>query len=170
MTAISTRAMETATDQKPCAAEALLGTEQEILHGQGKSRRAVKGTIIDWRYGTGEIETMRAPEDGSRGVAYPSFKLKIKPADGSKALWIGPFKDGNNPYPSDTWLGWVETMNRRDPADLVRRIRLTIVGYAASEPVYKQRGWERWVLAAGMAFHDVCDLVDKHFPQLDSND
>jgi hypothetical protein len=160
--------METATEQKPCAAEALLGTEQEILHGQGKSRRAVKGTIIDWRHGTGEIETMRAPEDGSRGVAYPSFKLKLKPADGSKALWIGPFKDGNNPYPSDTWLGWVETMNRREPGELVRSIRRTLCGHCAGEQITYQYNDDAWTIAAFQALDDICELAEKHFP--DSNE
>jgi hypothetical protein len=160
--------METATEEKPCAAEALVGTDQEILHGRGNNRRSVKGTIIEWRYGTGIIETMSAPKDGSRGVAYPSFKLKIKPADGSRALWIGPFKDGNNPFPSEVWLGDEETMNRRDPAELLRRIRTTLFGHCAGEDMsYPDNEDNDWVIAAMLACDDVCELVDQHFPDAD---
>lgn len=157
--------MSISTDQKPCAALALLGTEQQIRHG--KKRRVTKGIIIDWRYGTSIVESMRAPEDGSPGISYPSFDLKIKPLDGGKALWIGPFKDNNNPQVSELWIGDVETMNRRDPSQLMRRIRVTLFGYCASEPVNSEDQSEAWDNAAAWAFEDICDVVDKHFPDAD---
>ena len=155
--------METITDQKPCAAEALVGTQQEIR----LSGHIYKGTITKWRHGTATIEKMSAPEDGSRPLAYPTFDLLLKPEDGGKARWIKSFKDTNNPFPSELWLGDVETLNRRLPDELLRNIRRTLFGYHASEPVYKQAGWEKWVFAAGMAFHDVCELLEKHFPDAD---
>jgi hypothetical protein len=157
--------MSTEPEKKPCAAEALLGTEQEILHGRGNKRRSVKGTITEWRYGTATIEKFSAPEDGSRPMAYPSFELKLKPDDGGRERWIGPFKDGNNPFPSDLWLGDEETMNRRVPGELMHRIRLTLFGYCASEPLNPEDNDEAWNDAAQQAFEEVCDLVDKHFPE-----
>jgi hypothetical protein len=160
--------METTPNQNPCAAEAMLGTEQQIRYG--KKRRVVKGTIIDWRYGTATIEKMCAPEDGSRPMAYPSFELKIKPNDGGKAIWIGPFKDSNNPYPSDMWLGDVETMNRRDPGQLMCRIRATIFGHCAGEQITYEYNDDAWNAAAFCALDDVCDLVDKHFPDATQED
>lgn len=155
--------METATEIKPCAAEALLGTQQEIRHGG----RVYKGTITKWRHGTGIIEKMSAPQDGSRPLAYPTFDVLLKPEDGSKAVWIKSFKDTNNPFPSELWLGDEETLNRRVPHELLRNIRRTLFGYHASEPIQKQAGWEKWVLAAGIAFHDVCELLEKHFSDAD---
>ncbi|MBC6988548.1 hypothetical protein [Hymenobacter sp. BT491] len=94
--------MSNEVESKPCVAEKLVGTEIEVRYGRNpKKRRTVKGIIQAWRYGTGVIEKMSPPEDGSPRLCWPSFEIKIKPEDGSKAVWVGPFKDSNNPQPSE---------------------------------------------------------------------
>jgi hypothetical protein len=154
-------------DPKPCAAEALVGTGREIMHGRGRRRRLYKGIVTEWRYGTGVVEQFEAPEDGSRPLAYPTFELKLKLDDNTTSRWIGPFKDGNNGYPSETWLGWEETLNRRDPYYLLCSIRMTLFGYCASEPVDVTQRSAAWDAAAMQALEEVCDLVDEHFPDAD---
>jgi hypothetical protein len=99
----STISVAVVVPPKPCVAEALVGTEIEARYG--RKRREVKGIIQAWRYGTATIETMKPPEDGSPRLCWPSFDIKIKPEDGSRAVWVGPFKDSNNPSPSEIGLG-----------------------------------------------------------------
>lgn len=89
------------SELKPCAAEALVGTVMHVRYG--RRRREVKGIVQNWRYGYGTIEQMRAPTDGTQALCYPSFEVLLKPEDGGLAVWIGPFKDANNPRPSEIW-------------------------------------------------------------------
>ena len=90
--------------QKPCAAEVLVGTEIEVKYGRNpKKPRHIKGTIEAWRYTGATIENFSAPADSSEALCYDAFELKIKPEDGGRAVWVGPFKDANNPRPSEIW-------------------------------------------------------------------
>lgn len=81
---------------KECAAAKMLGTDIEVAHGR-KVRRVTKGRIVDWRYTGGVVvETKKLIETGN-SQQWPAFEIRIKPADGGRLVWVGPFKDSNNP-------------------------------------------------------------------------
>ena len=57
--------------QKPCTAEAVVGTGIEVKYGRNpKKPRPIKGTIEAWRYTGATIEQFNAPADGSESLCY----------------------------------------------------------------------------------------------------
>jgi len=95
--------IENTSEEKPCVAEKLIGTSMKVRFG--RKRRVVEGIVQEWRYGFGTVEMLEPPTDGRPRLSWPSFEVKIKPNDGSKAVWVGPFKDSNNPRPSEIFTG-----------------------------------------------------------------
>ncbi len=89
---------------KLCAAADLISTEMTVAYGPKKNRRTVSGWVQAWRYTGATIEKFEKPAEGEPpALCYPEVELKIKPRDGSRAVWVRGFKDSNNPRPSEIW-------------------------------------------------------------------
>nr|GFD54955.1 hypothetical protein [Tanacetum cinerariifolium] len=75
-------------------AQAIMGHEIEYTaEPAGKPKRVIVGKVVAWEPDSARIV------DSKKGIQWPSFRLKIKPSDGSRALWTVALPNHNEPMP-----------------------------------------------------------------------